>query len=113
MKWFWMVLGIRLVLGAMDERDVEQEIASVRSVEALSERMEQAPKQYRQRYLEAIKTLVSEENEAKRGAMMHSLTGSRGGGNGGAQGGGSGGSGSGGGSGGGGGGKGGGGKGGK
>jgi len=111
MKRLVWVFGLSLSLWGMEEADVERDIASIKSVEALSTQMEQAPKQYRQRYLEAIKTLVSEENEAKRGAMMHSLTGSRGGGNGGAQGGGSGGSGSGGG--GGGGGKGGGGKGGK
>ena len=97
MKRLVWVFGLSLSLWGMEEADVERDIALSKSVEALSAQMEQAPKQNRHRYLEAIKAIVSEENEAKRGAMMHSLTGSRGGGNGGAQGGGSGGSGSGGG----------------
>ena len=63
------------LLIAMGESDVEQEIASTRSVEVLSEKMQKAPKQYRHRYLEAIKAIVAEENEAKREAMMNSLTG--------------------------------------
>ena len=79
MKWLWTVLVLCLGLGAMDENAVEREIASTKSVEALSAQMEHAPKQYRHRYLEAIKAIVVQENEAKRDAMMHSLTGSRGG----------------------------------
>jgi uncharacterized membrane protein YgcG len=81
MKWLMFFLSLSVSVWAMDESDVEREIATTRSVEALSQKMENAPKQYRHRYLEAIKALVVEENTAKREAMMQSLTGSgRGGG---------------------------------
>jgi len=91
MKWWILFLTLSVAVWAMDEGDVERDITEIRSVERLSERMEHVPKQYRHRYLEAIKSLVVEENEAKREAMMHSLTGGRrGGGNGGGNGGGSG-----------------------
>ena len=90
MKGLMFFLTLSVSVWAMDERDVEREIASTRSVEALSQKMEYAPKQYRHRYLDAIKALVVEENTAKREAMMHSLTGSGRGGGGGNAGGGSG-----------------------
>lgn len=77
MRWLLVVLVLCLGLEAMDEQEVEREIASTQSVEALSIQMEHAPKQYRHRYLEAIKAIVAEENEVKRDAMMRSLTGSR------------------------------------
>lgn len=75
MKRLIVIACMASLLVAMEESDVEQEIASTRSVEVLSEKMQKAPKQYRHRYLEAIKVIVAEENEAKREAMMHSLTG--------------------------------------
>ena len=59
----------------MDEADVERDIAQTRSVEALSLKMHDAPKEYRHRYVEAIKVLVAQENEEKRNAMLNSLTG--------------------------------------
>jgi len=90
MKWLLFFLTLSVSVLAMDESDVEKEIATTRSVEALSQKMENAPKQYRPRYLDAIKALVVEENIAKREAMMHSLTGSGRGGGGGNAGGGSG-----------------------
>ena len=75
MKRLIVIACMASLVFAMEERDVEQEIASTRSVEVLSEKMQKAPKQYRHRYLEAIKAIVAEENEAKREAMMNSLTG--------------------------------------
>ena len=75
MKRLLVIACMASLVFAMEERDVEQEIASTRSVEVLSEKMQKAPKQYRHRYLEAIKAIVAEENEAKREAMMNSLTG--------------------------------------
>ena len=60
---------------AMDEADVERDIAQTRSVEALSLKMHDAPKEYRHRYVEAIKVLVAQENEEKLNAMVNSLTG--------------------------------------
>ena len=75
MKRLIVIACMASLLIAMGESDVEQEIASTRSVEGLSEKMQKAPKQYRHRYLEAIKAIVAEENEAKREAMMNSLTG--------------------------------------
>ena len=86
MKWLMFVLSIALSLCAMDENDVARDIASTRDVEVLSAQMQNAPKEYRHRYLEAIKTLVAEENEARRSERMHALTG-RSGGNGGGSGG--------------------------
>lgn len=101
MKRFIVLFSVVCFLWAMDESEVDQEIASTRNVEDLSQKMQNAPKQYRHRYLEAIKAIVAQENEAKRDAMMHSLTGNaRGSGQGGGSGSGAG-SGSGGGSGGG------------
>lgn len=92
MKRFIVFFSVVCFLWAMDESDVEQEIASTRNVEALSQKMQNAPKQYRHRYLEAIKAIVAQENEAKRDEMMHSLTGNaRGSGSGSGSGGGSGG----------------------
>ncbi len=91
MKRFIVFFSVACFLWAMDESDVEQEITSTRSVEALSQKMQNAPKQYRHRYLEAIKSIVAEENEARRDEMMHSLTGNaRGSGQGGGSGSGSG-----------------------
>ena len=75
MKRLIVIACMASLVFAMGESDVEQEIASTRSVEVLSEKMQKAPKQYRHRYLEAIKAIVAEENEAKREAMMNSLTG--------------------------------------
>lgn len=75
MKSFIVLFAMVCLLGAMDESDVEQEIASTRNVAVLSQKMQNAPKQYRHRYLEAIKAIVAQENEAKRDEMMHSLTG--------------------------------------
>jgi len=90
MRWLLFFLSLSVSVWAMDESDVQREIEGTRSVEALSQKMEQAPKQYRNRYLDAIKALVVEENTAKREAMMHSLTGSGRGSGGGNAGGGSG-----------------------
>ena len=81
MKWLMLVLSITLGLWAMDENDVTRDIMSTRNVEELSAKMQNAPKEYRHHYLEAIKTLVAEENEARRSERMNALTG-RGGGNG-------------------------------
>lgn len=73
--------GLALLLCAlcfawgMDEADVERDIAQTRSVEALSLKMHDVPKEYRHRYVEAIKALVAQENEEKRNAMLNSLTG--------------------------------------
>lgn len=80
MKYLSILVWISVMLYAMDEADVEREIATASSVEELSTKMQEAPKQYRHRYVNAIKKRVSEENEMKRVQMMESLTGKSSGG---------------------------------
>ncbi len=63
------------MLWSMDETSVREEIAKSRSIEALSQQMQEAPKEYRHYYIEAIKRLVIEENELKQQEMMESLNG--------------------------------------
>lgn len=75
MKYLSILVWISVMLYAMDEADVEREIAIALSVEELSTKMQEAPKQYRHHYINAIKKRVSEENEMKRVQMMESLTG--------------------------------------
>ena len=79
MKRFSMALMLYVsALFGMDEANFREEIAKNRSIEALSQQMQEAPKEYRHYYIEAIKRLVIEENELKQHEMMESLNGRRG-----------------------------------
>lgn len=66
------------MLWSMDETSIREEIAKSRSIEVLSQQMQEAPKEYRHYYIEAIKRLVVEENELKQQEMLESLRGRRG-----------------------------------
>lgn len=79
MKRFSMALMLYVsALFGMDETGLREEIVKNRSIEALSQQMQEAPKEYRHYYIEAIKRLVIEENELKQHEMMESLNGRRG-----------------------------------
>ena len=79
MKRFSMALMLYVsALFGMDEANFREEIAKNRSIEALSQQMQEAPKESRHYYIEAIKRLVIEENELKQHEMMESLNGRRG-----------------------------------
>ncbi len=79
MKRFSMALMLYVsALFGMDETGLREEIAKSRSIEVLSQQMQEAPKEYRHYYIEAIKRLVIEENELKQHEMMESLNGRRG-----------------------------------
>lgn len=79
MKRFSMALMLYVsALFGMDETGLREEIAKSRSIEVLSQQMQEAPKEYRHYYIEAIKRLVVEENELKQQEMLESLRGRRG-----------------------------------
>ena len=73
MKALGVLVCMSLVLCAMDEVDVKMQIELTRNVEQLSTHMQKAPHEHRHLYVEAIKALVAEENEAKRAVMAEAL----------------------------------------
>lgn len=91
MKGFIMMsLFCARVLLGQDEAKEHEIRAKSGTIEELSYKMQEAPKEYRYYYIEAIKRLVIEENELKQKEVMETLGGrgrGRGGGNGGGRGG--------------------------
>ena len=73
MKYATFALLLMVHLYAFDEKDVEQEIQTSKSIEELTTHMISAPRQFRQRYIQAIKERARIENEAKREQLMSDL----------------------------------------
>lgn len=73
MKHLTLFCLLVLCLYALDENDVVQEIQNTKSIEELSTQMQYAPRQYRHRYIQAIKERARIENEAKREQLMSTL----------------------------------------
>ncbi|WP_263832672.1 hypothetical protein [Sulfurospirillum oryzae] len=73
MKHLTLFCLLVLCLYALDENDVAQEIQNAKTIEELSTQMQNAPRQYRHRYIQAIKERARIENEAKREQMMSTL----------------------------------------
>ena len=77
MRYCLMIFFSAIFVFAIDEKQVEQEIANAQSVEALTTRMHVAPVQYRYKYIQAIKEKVALENEERRVRMMEELVGNK------------------------------------
>lgn len=73
MKYATLAILLMVHLYAFNEKDVEQEIQTSKSIEELTTHMISAPKQFRQRYIQAIKERARIENEAKREQLMSDL----------------------------------------
>lgn len=67
----WLV--IVSVLYAFDETQVNADIAQAQSVEALVSKMQQAPKEFRHRYIEAITEKTSLHNQQKRELLTQEM----------------------------------------
>jgi len=63
-----------LQLYALDDNDITQEIQKTQNMEELTTQMHSAPRQYRHRYIQAIKERARVENEAKREQLMSELS---------------------------------------
>ena len=61
------------VLYAFDENSVKADIAEAQSVEALVEKMQQAPKAFRHYYIEAITEKTSQHNQQKRELLTQEM----------------------------------------
>lgn len=62
------------LLYASDEAQIEEDITKTQSIDELTTKMQYAPRQYRHRYIQAIKERVMQENQAKRQQLMQSLS---------------------------------------
>lgn len=60
-------------LYAFDENSVKADIAEAQSVEALVSKMQQAPKEFRHRYIEAITEKTSLHNQQKRELLTQEM----------------------------------------
>jgi len=67
----WIV--IVSVLYAFDETNVKADIAEAQSVEALVSKMQQAPHEFRHRYIEAITEKTSLHNQQKRELLTQEM----------------------------------------
>ena len=61
------------VLYAFDENSVKEDIAEAQSVEALVAKMQQAPKEFRYHYIEAITEKTSLHNQQKRELLTQEM----------------------------------------
>lgn len=73
MKHLTLFCLLVVCLFALDENDVAEEIQKTKSIEELSTQMQYAPRQYRHRYIQAIKERTRIENETKRKQLMSAL----------------------------------------
>lgn len=74
MKYTLLFCLLTLQLYALDEHDITQEIQNTQNMEELTTQMHYAPRQYRHRYIQAIKERARVENEAKRQQLMSELS---------------------------------------
>ena len=71
MKRFF--LGLSFVACLYAEDLIDQEIKNTSTIDDLTTKMNNAPKQYRHRYIQAIKERSADENQAKRALAMQAL----------------------------------------
>lgn len=71
MKRFFLGLSFAVCLYAEDL--IDQEIKNTSTIDDLTTKMNNAPKQYRHRYIQAIKERSADENQAKRALAMQAL----------------------------------------
>lgn len=70
MKYLVWLGWLTLELFALDENDVNHEIQNSQNMEELTTHMQRAPRQYRHRYIQAIKERARVENETKREQLL-------------------------------------------
>lgn len=69
--FLWILMAS--VVFAFDENSVKTDIAEAQSVEALVSKMQQAPKEFRHRYIEAITEKTSLHNQQKRELLTQEM----------------------------------------
>ncbi|ATB69398.1 hypothetical protein SJPD1_1288 [Sulfurospirillum diekertiae] len=74
MKYTMIFCLLTLQLYALDDNDITQEIQKTQNMDELTTQMHSAPRQYRHRYIQAIKERARVENEAKREQLMSELS---------------------------------------
>ncbi|MDD3343001.1 MAG: hypothetical protein PHR87_05435 [Sulfurospirillaceae bacterium] len=71
MKYFFYTVMLSVFLSANEQ--IDQNIKEAQSIDELTRQMNQAPKQYRHRHIQAIKERSMYENQEKRKLTMQSL----------------------------------------
>lgn len=66
-------IAIASMVYAFDDNSVKADIAEAQSVEALVSKMQQAPKEFRHRYIEAITEKTSLHNQQKRELLTQEM----------------------------------------
>jgi len=70
----WVLLLLMNIIYASDESLIQEDITKANNVDELTLKMQNAPRRYRYRYIQAIKDRVRLENQTKRQQLMQSLT---------------------------------------
>jgi len=68
-----LFLGLSFAACLYAEDIIDQEIQNSSTIDELTTKMNNAPRQYRHRYIQAIKERSADENQAKRALAMQSL----------------------------------------
>lgn len=72
MKYIMLVF-LAFQLFAQEDTTISEEIQKTKNIDELNTQMQNAPRQYRHRYIQAIKERARAENEAKREQLLSHL----------------------------------------
>ena len=74
MKKTILICLLAFHLQAQEDTAISQEIQKTQSIDELNTQMQNAPRQYRHRYIQAIKERTRIENEAKREQLLFEIS---------------------------------------